>query len=305
MTTGDLLLQWLTYMREGSWASFRRALSAAGSNDDDDPARAASRLRSYLSEMAHTQFFFDGGGRWRVFAPLVGGLHDKSEAVLCGGRTPSLIEQVARACEAAGCSVRTVNSPHAPGSIHLTGLPASISAAARSTGLPYVPSLAGALSAMLTPIHAVVRSVECCTPPINWSVRSFDLHALRWVDDLLPRTAYEYKSRHGSLRHYVYGGPRHLYPIGRRESVYAAAHMHQLPLVSYSEDTRMLFVPIGAPLPDGMARTAAACSGAPASVEDGRFVYRDVPTIVAGALLAAAGQRPPDPHWLPEEGRAR
>lgn len=305
MTTGDLLLQWLTHMREGPWASFRRALVAFGSNDDDDPVRAANRLQSYLSEMAHAQFFFDDRGQWRVFAPLVGGLHDASEAVLCGGRTPRLVDQLVCACEAVGCSVSAVSTSYMPGSIHLTGPPAALADAARGAGLTYVPNLAGALSATLKPIQAVVRSAEFCTPPINWSVRSFDLETLRWVDDLLPRTAYEYKSRHGDLRHYVYGGPRGLRPIGRRESVYAAAHIHQLPLVSYDKEMRMLFVPVGAPLPDGMTRTAAACSGAPGSLEDGRLVYRDVPSVIAGALLAAAGQRPPDPHWVPEEGRAR
>lgn len=302
MSTGDLLLQWLTHMREGSWASFRRALAAVGGNDDNDPVRTANRLQSYLSEMAHAQFFFDDRGQWRIFAPLVGGLHDAAEAVLCGGRTPRLVDQLVCACDAVGCSVSAVSTSYMPGSIHLTGPPAAIADAARSTGLSYVQNLAGSLSATLKPIQAVVRSAECCTPPINWSVRSFDLEALRWVDGLLPRTAYEYKSRHGGVRHYVYGGPRRLLPIGRRESVYAAAHIHQLPLLSYEEDTRVLFVPMRAPLPDTMACTAAACSGAPASIEDGRLAYRDVPAVIAGALLVAVGQRPPHPHWVTEEG---
>jgi hypothetical protein len=61
---------------------------------------------------------------------------------------------------------------------------------------------------------------------------------------------------------------------------------------------------MGAPLPEAMARAAAACSGAPAALEDNRLVYGGVPPAVAGVLMLAAGLRPPEPHWLPEERSA-
>jgi hypothetical protein len=289
----------MTYVREGSWTSFRRALAAV--EVDDETAVSTGRITTRLSEMAHARFFIDGGNRWHVFAPLLGGLSETSQAVLSGGRTPRLVDELTRSCKTEGCDLRIAESPDGPDSIHVTGRLENLARAARGAGIHYLPHFARTLCAQLRPIAGVLSSAAPGAPPTNWSVRSFDLQAFRWVDGLLPDAAYEYRSRHGGLRHFVRGPMHALLELDRRQSVYAAAYLNRVALVSYDQEQRTLSVPRGAPFPEAMARAAASCSGTPALEHDNRLVYRDVPSSVAGVLMAASGQRPPKPRWLSNE----
>ena len=297
MTKGELLLNWLTHVSEGSWATFRRGLFALEAEDDDDAA-TARRMRSHLSEMAHVEFFIDGSNRWRTFAPLLSGLSQPPQAVMCGGRTPRLVQALARSCETNGCTIEASEVTDGPDRISVVGPPGALRRAAQGAALSYVGDLASALSSELAPMTAVLGSAPAGAAPTNWSLRSFDLRELRWVDGLLPDTAYEYRSRHGGLRHYVRGPGRALLSLDRRMAVYAAAHMNRIPLLSYDAGHRKLMVPKGAPLPDTYARVAAACAGAPGVEEGGQIIYGDVPPRVAGVLMLAAGQRPPEPNWM-------
>ena len=300
MTKGELLLYWLTHVREGSWPSFRRALQAVEAGDEQ--LIDVGKLRRDLSELAHVEFFINGTNRWQTFAPLLGGLCASSGvAVLCGGRTPRLVETLARSCDREGCLIHVSEASDSPDQIQVTGLPEAVSQVARDAEISYVPNLAAALSTRLEPIQVSIRTAAPGAAPINWSVRSFDLHTLRWVDGLLPNTAYEYQSRHGERRYYVRASRHALHQLDRRTAVYAAGHFNQLALLSYNEETKRLVAPWGVPLPEAMARVAAACSGCPATAHEGRLVYDGVPAVIAGLLMAAAGQRPPDPHWLSEE----
>jgi hypothetical protein len=300
MTKGELLLYWLTHVREGSWPSFRRALQAVEAGDEQ--LINVGKMRSQLSELAHVEFFICGTNRWQTFAPLLGGLCGSSGvAALCGGRTPRLVEILARSCDREGCLINVAETPDSPDQIQVAGSPEALPRVARDAGIPYVPNLAAALSIGLEPIQVSIRAAVPGAGPINWSVRSFDLRTLRWVDGLLPDTAYEYQSRHGGRRYYVRAGKHELRELDRRTAVYAAGHFNQLALLSYSEETRRLMVPWGVPLPEAMARVAAACSGSAATVHEGRLVYDGVPAVIASVLMAATGQRPPDPHWLSEE----
>ena len=58
MTKGELILQWLTQMRQGSWAAFVRALSVVDSGGDDIRA-TARRMSVRLSDLGHADFFID------------------------------------------------------------------------------------------------------------------------------------------------------------------------------------------------------------------------------------------------------
>jgi hypothetical protein len=304
VTKGELLLHWLTHVREGSWSTFRRALSAVEAAGDD-PGPTAVRMSARLSERAHVEFFVDGGNRWRTFAPLLGGLCEPSTAVLTGGRTPRLVDALARSCEQEGGRIEVREMPEGPDMIRVAGPQETIRRVATGAGLHNVPALASALCAALEPITAALGSAIPGAPPINWSVRSFDLEALRWVDELLPHTAYEYRSRHGGLRHYVRGAKHMLLELDRRNAVYAAAYLNRVGLISYEEEERRLIVPRGAPLPEATARAVAACSGDPAAEEYGRIIYGSVPPAIAGVVLTTAGQRPPEPHWMSEQRSAR
>lgn len=302
MTNGELLLHWLTHVREGSWASFRRAVSSVEVRDDE--TLSASWISSRLSEMAHVEFFVEGGSGWRTFAPLLGGLYGLPRAVVAGGRTPRLVAAIASSCEAEGCRIDVIETPDGPDRIQLAGPPEAIGRSARRTGLRYVRDFARTLCAALEPLTSALAAAVPAATSVNWSVRSFDLSALRWVEGLLHDTAYEYRPRHGLPRYYVRGPKQGLLMVDRRTSVYAAACMNRVALLTYDVGGRRLLVPKPAPLPHALARVGAACLGTPPVEARAHLIYAGVPSAIAGVLMTAAGQRPPEPRWLSEEGGA-
>jgi hypothetical protein len=105
MTTNELLL-WLSSRKEGSWPQFRGAVEALDlANRTDEGGQDASlplhqRVRFNLERLAHVEFNAneceDG---WRVVPPtLVLSQHDdRSVGVLCGARTPKLLEKIEQA----------------------------------------------------------------------------------------------------------------------------------------------------------------------------------------------------------------
>lgn len=304
MKRGELLLQWLTHVGEGSWNTFRRALSAVYAPEDDHDPALARRMRACLSDLGHVQFFIAGGNRWRTFAPLLGGVRETTRAVLSGGRNDRLIESLAQASGNQGCHVESSEVTDGLDSIQVVGPAESFGRVAEGAGLRYVSDLVLALCADVEPIESVLASATSGAAPANWSVRSFDLGLLSWVDGLLPHAAYEYSSRYGARRYYVRGPKASLLRLDKRKAVYAAAHLNRVPLLSYDEREHRLVVPMGAPLPDEMARAAAASRGALAAVEFGHFVYEGVRPTVAGVLMVAAGQPPPEPYWISKRRRA-
>lgn len=302
MTNGELLLHWFTHVGEGSWPTFRRALSAIAPDEDQDAT--ATRMRIRLSEMGHVGFFINGSNRWRTYTPVLGGLCKPQQAFLSGGRTPRLVRRLARSCEKAACSMAASSASDGLDRILVAGPHEAMGQAAREAGLSFVPDIARAMSAELVSLEVILRAAAPAAAPANWSVRSFDLQTLRWVDGLVQDTAYEYRSRYGPRRHYVRARRHYLLHLERRAAVYAAARLHRLALLSYDAQRERLLVPRGAPLPEAMARVAAACSGMSAAEDGGRLVYVGVPPVIAAVLMVAVGQLPPEPNWLTEGGNA-
>jgi hypothetical protein len=78
--------------------------------------------------------------------------------------------------------------------------------------------------------------------------------------------------------------------MGKREAVYAAAVIRNIALVSYDSASMILSTPVSAPLPEIFARAACLCSGIPASYDQGRILYKNIPCEIAAILLIAIGQ---------------
>lgn len=298
---GDLLLYWLAHTREGSWASFARALAALQA-PENGAAASPARMRSWLAELTHAEFFVDGTNRWRILAPVLGALGQHG-AALVGGRTPRLVEQLAGSAERAGCEVEILDLGPWPNRVRVVGTREAAADAARQIGVPYTDQFAEDLAAAVVPVPAALSRATPAAPPINWTVRSFDFGVPGWVEGLLPDTAYEYRSRHGHKAHYVRAGRRRLLQLDRRRNaVYAAAMLNRVSLLTYDEESHTLGSPRTAPMPEEIARAAAACTDAPPLELNGGLAYRGIPPSLAGLLMAAAGQRPPDPHWLTDGG---
>lgn len=301
-TSGELVLRWMSCTGEGSWPGFLDALRVV---DPDFGPTAPARLRSRISDLAHAEFFISGTRRWKVLPPMIGGLAETSSAVLVGARTGRLVDCLVRATHPSGCGIEIQTLPACPDRVLLTGPPETIEAAATNLGIPFVNDLAAALCAVAQPVRAAMLNAPGTAAPLNWRVSSFDVDSCKWVDGLLPNTAYEYRSRYGQMLHFLRGSRGMLLKLDKRCAVYGAASLHHRPLLHYDEAERTLRAPLSAPMPESIARAASGCSGLPAEVRADELVYQAVPPNIASILMVAAGQSPPPPHWLTTERNGR
>ncbi len=292
----EVLLHWMTHVQEGSWGTFRGAVAKLVTDNTD--LDAVSRgLRIFLSDLGHADFFVEGSQRWHVRPPALAGLPQPAgSAVLTGGRTPKLLADLTEGAAAHGCRVVIDGDEDRPASIRVDGDPGGLTAAAVSSGIPFVESFASGLCGSINPIPRLVETAGVEEGPANWSVRSFDFDSFTWVEGLRGRSACEFRSRHGPTRYYLHMRRGRLLRLPKRETVYAAAMLRGLALAAYDAATSTLSVPASAPLPEPYARAACLCAGAPSVFQHGRLVYRSVPRDVAAVLLVAAGQPYPESH---------
>ena len=103
MTPNELLV-WISARQEGSWAQFRGAVEAleldrAGDDTEDGLLPLHQRVRFNLERLGHVEF--DAAGcedGWRVVPPVlaISGYVGQARGVLCGARTPKLLEKIER-----------------------------------------------------------------------------------------------------------------------------------------------------------------------------------------------------------------
>ena len=115
MTANDVLA-WMTAKGEGSWSQFRRAVDSIyslNSESDVDEIEEGTEprlgheipqqilLRSNFLRLGHCEFFaHEGAYRWRIVPPVLASaeINGTSIGVLCGARTPKLLEAIAANC---------------------------------------------------------------------------------------------------------------------------------------------------------------------------------------------------------------
>lgn len=290
----DLLLHWMTHLGEGSWSQFRRAVSELASGNDD-PQRLCQDLRPWLSDVAHADFFLDGTPRWATLSPMLCGLSCRPNAYLfSGGRTPTLTDALERSAVRNGCTMSVEAGRVHPDVVVMEGSGQDIERCTAECGLDLLPDAGEALAGTLVPIPVLVDQAREAAAPVNWSVRSFDLATMQWVEGMMRGAALEYSPRHGSRRYLLSRRRRGgLLEMPKRESIYASAMLRRVELIRYDPANRILSTPAAAPLPARYARAAALCAGTTPRTIDGRLVYAEVPMQTAALLLVAAGQSHP------------
>jgi len=287
----DLLLGWMSHLVRGSWASFKRAVQELAP-PESDVAEIARRTRVTMSDLGCADFFIDGSGNWRVLPPKLGGLCRDGAFMLVGARSAEVISAVQSATSGLNGDVDILASDERPSIVVVRCGIETAKQIAEIANVGWSSSLARDCLAKFIPIPALLESLPAETP-LNWSVRSFDLQSLQWVETLLPKSACEFSSRFGDRRFFVHLNKGKFIAAGKRESVFASAFLQNARLVEFDSDASRLSVSSATPLPERLARAACLCSGKPADVIEKRFSYSEVSHGVAHALLAAIGQRVP------------
>lgn len=290
----DLLLSWMTTAREGSWGMFRSAVAElAGS--DADLSDLCRMLRIHFSDLGFADFFVEETPRWRVLPPVLGGLCFQDDAaLLCGSRTPLLVQELKNIAEAQCCTIDVETPPYCPTLIRATGGMRQLAAIAMQLGMTFEPDLAALLAQNLTPVPDMFANAPEEPAPRNWKMRSFDFKTLTWTEGLIPNTACEYTPLYGSSKYFVHGRDGQPRRLGKGASLYVAAMLNGIELIQYSSTDNSLQVPLFAPLPESYARAACLSAGAVAQVAKDQLVYSGMPPQLAAMLMVAAGQRYPE-----------
>jgi hypothetical protein len=279
---------------EGSWDRFRNVVSELAGDDSRDLSQLRRSLRVRLSDFGHANFFIGNSSRWEALPPLAAGLAGSlNTALLIGARTPNLLVTLQAAASRNEVTVSSEELEDSPARVRLAGAPDALVACATAAGLNYLDGYAFRLAGALVPIPSLLDRPRRDTDsaPINWAPRSFDLQSRGWVDGALPASACEFTPRYGRPRYFVSNRRRRLFEVaGKRDAVYAAAYIQEVALAAYDSATKILSVPVTAPLPEAYARAACLSSGERSEVGQGRIKYPGVPPEIGAVLLTALGQ---------------
>lgn len=299
----DLLLSWMTHIREGSWVSFRNAVKAVA-EPDVELVDLCRMLRIRLSDLCFADFFIENSQQWITKPPLLAGIVIQGcAAFLCGGRTPLIVESLKNAAQQYGCRLESEELQNCPSLIRVLGEIDNLSALAGHIGLPFELNHAARIAERATSISDKLEQAPEESAPLNWKVQSLDFKTRSWVDGLLQNTACIYTPTYGRPKHFLHKRRAKLLRMSKRESVYAAAFLKRIQLIEYNITTMQLSTPLFAPLPELCSRAACLSSGRPAEVDNGRIIYKHVAVDVAALIMVAAGQPHPGFVAMDEGGR--
>ncbi|WP_164772035.1 hypothetical protein [Mesorhizobium sp. M2C.T.Ca.TU.002.02.1.1] len=177
----DLVLEWMSFRRSGKIADLSAVLTA-GAN--------SRRAVDDLVTLGHAERIGTDG--WRVAPPVLAGLPGGAvaSAVLCGTRTPALLQSLDTASAAEGAEIELVRQGAGPSIIAVKASSADLLAqVALAAGLP-LQREAGLHMLACTP--SVSQWPRTPFPMVEGkvdSVRRFSRSRMQWVPSTLPEAA--------------------------------------------------------------------------------------------------------------------
>lgn len=300
MTPNELLL-WLSACKEGSWQQFRSAVERLDLNGEavDETASLPLHLRVYLNleRLAHVEFrSADKETDWRVVPPVLAlcrhGNH--TTGVLCGARTPKLLQKVQEAAN--GLAWERRQAPGCPDVLRIQD--------ADSGALLEIASRAGVLcqpdapASLLTLLPKIGSIAAFRREPLPASGKEWNVHRLvieRRKEKWEPVTLHQANAfgAQGLFRFMRYQTPQYYLREGRETFAVpgAAGKYHLLfgrgrRVLKYDRKQRALSVRAMFRPPLLTERALILCSGFPPSADEARgrpvLTYRDIPEEIAG-----------------------
>jgi hypothetical protein len=288
------LLFWLSHLGEGTWDAYSKAVHELAEEDEKDGEKLSiliKRTRYRLSDIGSVDFFPEKRKRWRIVDPVLASFPDNPDrAVLCGGRSPALNEELRAATCERQCVIETIERPSLPDQILIKGSFDSLRSIASSCRVRHSADFAEEMVRRFIPIEVHLASAPRGELMIGWKRRFFDLQALEWRADPILRTACECVSEYGRRMTFLQVSRTKTVLLPRREAIYAAAALAGVSIISYDATSLALRVPMHAPLPEPCARLACISSGNVGGIENGTVLYNPVPPRVARLILVSLGQ---------------
>jgi len=290
------LIDAMAFARRGPW-SWLEGLASQVREEPTFPGEAAQ----VLSALGHLELVLDRQTlrpvEWAMPATTLATTFEEDTTVLCGWRSPSLLDRLAHNVLQLGGNVSVGRGDgQTPPVVLIFGLDeealALVSATVSDGDHEVMVSTEPArkLAARLSPLSVIQKRLPTFVPPVGFPLEHWDPQTNRWgtVDDVIEPGAYRTRSlprRYGFRSMRATG--RTLARGDTRLVKWLAAREHGVSLLGYDEPQRLLTCRIGAGLPGLYERVAALCSGLPPGRTAGTIVYRSVPRTVAGAIWEA------------------
>lgn len=252
----DAALQWMSFRRSGRIADLPADLTGG---------ERARRALGNLTALGHVEM--TGADSWRVAPPVLAGLPREtgSCAVLCGARTPGLLESLRNASDASGCQISILQQSTGPAVVTvkapsldtLTGL-------AESVGLPFQAEAGLHLLACSPSIREWPRTPFPMVEGKVDSVRRFSKSRMHWVASTLSEATAAAKGFFRIRRDWdsvslLKSGPESASLIDDRAGRLAATAKSKA--ARWSREVAVLSLPAHLYPPTLMARGLVLCSG--------------------------------------------
>ncbi len=292
--SGNKLVFWLSHLGEGTWETFRKAveqLAEPQEKEENVLSKLTKALRFRLSDLGFLDFFPQERKRWQMQPPVLASFAESpASAILCGGRSPDLIDGLKSAAELTQCTVHSEGRSSLPDHIIVTGKHEALATLANAIRIRHSGDFAGELIEQLVTIESQLADAQSGQLMIGWRRRYFDLHSCQWTPSELRRTVCECISRYGRTMTFLQISRMKTVILPRREAIYAAAMLSGTSIASYDSDSKTLSAPMHAPLPSACARLACISSGSVGTLSSGSVCYSPVPPRIARIILASVGQ---------------
>jgi hypothetical protein len=302
MTPNELLL-WLSARKEGSWRQFRTAVEALDLADSDEEGEENGSLRLHLriqlnlSRLGHVEFnAAECENGWRVVPPALA-LSQRNghiTGVLCGARTPKLLERIERS--ASGMRWDRTEQADCPNVVCLhAATEQTLIDLARGMGILCQPNAPAALLSHLPSVASLAgfRRERLPASGQEWDVQHFVIErkVIKWHAITLQEA--NASDAQGLFRFTRYQMPRYYLREGRDTIAlpdavgkYYLLSRRTRRVLKYDRNERSLTIPAIFRPPLLTERALILCSGFPPSfsVVRGRptLTYRDVPEEIAG-----------------------
>jgi hypothetical protein len=292
------LLLWMSARRSGSQQSLRAKVAEL----EPSGLRTGARYRQAewdFSKLGHAEFGTAAAGAdWRVAPPVLaaGDYEEPCRAILCGARTPRMVEALA-AC-AAPSAIAVQDQRLAPDLVAVSApSPDVLAALAAGAGLSLQWNAAIAILMAAAP-PKTARLEKIAMPVGGWTVSRFSKTQLAWVDSTIrdasgvaaglfrfraerQPTTYALVERHEAFA---------CDPASAKYRILDRPRRRNRPM-SYDAGSQELAVRASCRPPALVERALVICSGALPMFREGRIIYGRVDRRTAAAAAAFLGQR--------------
>ena len=292
------LLLWMSARRVGSRASLRSKLAEL----EPSGLRAAGRYRQAewdLAKLGHAEFGAAADGAdWRVAPPVLaaGDFDETCRAVLCGARTPAIVEALEAQAPPGAICIETQR--WGPDAVSVTASsPEALAALAAKAGLPLQWNAPMAIL-MAARAPKALQLERVALPIGGWTVSRFSKTQLGWVESSVREASasaaglFRFQAERQATAYVLveHQEPFSCDPASAKYRILNRTRRRNRPM-AYDGAARELAVRSSCRPPALIERALVVCSGVLPMFREGRIIYGGVDPGTAAAMSAILGQR--------------